>query len=335
MRDALVEDLTAIGGHQIMATVDPRFPLRGVRDVEVITLGHSGMTLFDLIPSADAVWPIAPETGRCLEHMTELVAATGTRVLGSTPIGIREACDKAALPDRLREIGVAHPTTRVVRQKDEWRSIVKSIAYPVVVKPQYGAGCEGVFVANTPIELEYAIEDIFGLDRAALVLVQEFVSGTAASVSMLVGGQGAIPLALNEQSIHRTDPCSQTGTIGPQKLRYDGGATPFERPLTNRAFDAAVRTCNSIKGLRGFVGVDVVLGPSDVFVIEINARLTTAYLGIREAFDCNIAALAIDACEGNLASIPRTSRRVRFTASGQLSDVRKSDEDQCHALHDA
>ena len=55
-----------------------------------------------------------------------------------------------------------------------------------------------------------------------------------------------------------------------------------------------------MRGLRGYVGVDLVLTDADAVVIEVNPRLTTAYLGVRAALDENIAALALEACAGRL-----------------------------------
>ena len=81
---------------------------------------------------------------------------------------------------------------------------------------------------------------------------------------------------------------------------------------------AAVQACRVLPGLRGFVGVDLVLGDADVFVVEVNPRLTTAYLGVRAAVDENVAALALAACAGKLPAPPRVRRRVRFSASGDV-----------------
>src|SRR2546425_99924 len=73
MLTALVADLAAIRGHQIVATADPRFPLPAPPRVEVVTMppGRAGnAALLDaLIASADAVWLVAPETNRCLERL--------------------------------------------------------------------------------------------------------------------------------------------------------------------------------------------------------------------------------------------------------------------------
>src|SRR5206468_9589582 len=62
---------------------------------------------------------------------------------------------------------------------------------------------------------------------------------------------------------------------------------------------------------------------SDAVVIEINPRLTTAYLGARRALAGNIAALALDACLGSLPAPPPVQRSVRFDARGRITAERE------------
>jgi len=93
------------------------------------------------------------------------------------------------------------------------------------------------------------------------------------------------------------------------------------REELERAIDAALRTCNALPGLRGYIGVDLVLTESDAVVIEVNPRLTTSYLGLRSALrgdGGNVAAMALAACAGELATPPPMQQRVRFTAAGRV-----------------
>ena len=64
--------------------------------------------------------------------------------------------------------------------------------------------------------------------------------------------------------------------------------------------------------------MDVVLTDREAVVIEVNPRLTTAYLGVRAAVEENVADLALVACLGMLPAPPRVRRRVRFSASGRI-----------------
>ena len=114
-------------------------------------------------------------------------------------------------------------------------------------------------------------------------------------------------LAVNSQSVRLSG-----------SFDYRGGTTPFDHPLAALAGDVAVRTCQALGGLLGYVGVDLVLSDSKAVVIEVNPRLTTAYLGVRSAIDENVAALALAACGGLLPASVRANRQVRFTAAGQI-----------------
>jgi predicted ATP-grasp superfamily ATP-dependent carboligase len=101
---------------------------------------------------------------------------------------------------------------------------------------------------------------------------------------------------------------------------YHGGRTPLRHRLERRALDAARRACEIFPGLRGYVGVDLVLTESEVFVIEVNPRLTTAYLGVRAVAGENVAALALKACAGRLPRKRFTKRTgVRFSADGRVA----------------
>src|SRR5580704_7650260 len=119
MLTALVADLSAIPGHRIVTTIDPRLTL-AAPGVAVVLLPHPGTALFDdLISSAEAVWLVAPETNRCLERLAARVERKGRMLLGSSAAAIRRACDKAALPRRLARHHVAHPMTRVLRRDED------------------------------------------------------------------------------------------------------------------------------------------------------------------------------------------------------------------------
>jgi hypothetical protein len=128
--------------------------------------------------------------------------------------------------------------------------------------------------------------------EADALLLQRYEAGTSASVSLLADGHRAVALSLNSQDVRPAQP-----------FAYRGSETPLDHPLAAQAFDAALRACRAFPGLRGFVGVDLVLTESAAVVIEVNARLTTAYLGVRAALAENVAALALEACDGRLEEL--------------------------------
>ena len=319
MRTALVEDLAAIGDHEIVTTMDIRFAKAAPPGVEVVIIRASAAPTFAaLLSSADAVWLVAPETNRCLERLASRVERQGKILLGSGAAVIRKASDKSTLPRRLARIGVQHPDTVTLEHGVDARTAARDLGYPVVLKPRRGAGSRGVQLVHNARELDSALavlQRVHGTGPEAErehgdrdVVMQRYAGGTPASVSLLADGRRAVALAVNAQRMSVTSGFS-----------YRGGRTPFDHPLAAAAIDAAVRTCAALPGLRGYVGVDLVLTDTGPVVIEVNPRLTTAYLGVRAVLDENVAAMALAACEGELPQQPVARRRVRFTASGMVA----------------
>ncbi len=290
MRDALITDLSALG-HRVVASVDPRFPLRSA---PAGATQRPPLPVSRLLDDVDAVWLIAPETDRCHERLAAVIERRGLRLLGSSSAAIRLASDKARLPALLQRSGVPHPSTRRLGSAAD----AEAVGFPVVVKPVRGAGCAGVTLVGGPRGLPR---------RDAPQVVQAFVPGVSASVSLLVSRRHAVVLAVNRQRL----------SAGP-RFAYRGGSTPFDHPLAARAGSHSRAACRAIPGLRGYVGVDVVLGAGEAWVIEINPRLTTSYLGLRASLDRNLAALALDACSGRLPRRPVPRCRARFDSSGRV-----------------
>ncbi len=311
MRAALVADLVSIGHHTIVTTADARSRHDLPLGVEVITLpagDRARVAALDrAIDSVDAVWLIAPETDRCLERLADRVTRHRKTLLGSDAGVIARASDKATLGRRLAALGIRHPETRRLARDVESARASPNSGYPIVVKPARGAGSGGISLVRHAGEWRRAIGFARRASGRSGVLLQEYVPGTAASVSLIADGRHAQVLSINEQILAASP-----------RFAYRGGRTPFDHELAPRAMAAALGACRAAPGLRGFVGVDVVLTESDVVVIEINPRLTTAYLGIRAAVDENVAALAMDACAGRLAAAPRLRRSIQFSSSGRI-----------------
>jgi predicted ATP-grasp superfamily ATP-dependent carboligase len=100
---------------------------------------------------------------------------------------------------------------------------------------------------------------------------------------------------------------------GRTRLRYLGGRVPLDHPLRPLAFRRAEEAGRAIPGLKGHVGIDLVLTEREAVVIEVNPRLTTSYVGIRKVLNQNVAALILDAARGHLPARGRI--RIAGTAA--------------------
>jgi hypothetical protein len=210
-------------------------------------------------------------------------------ILGSSSEAVACAGDKGRTYRALRARGIPTPETHRVGTSDELASIGRHLGYPVVVKPLDGAGCGTVLVARRPAELEWAYRAAVRETGQTTHLVQRRIDGVHASVSLLTDGVRSLRLTLNRQEI-----------MGRTRLKYHGGRVPLDHPLSSLAFRRAEQVVGAIPGLKGYVGLDMVLTDRDAVVIEVNPRLTTSYVGIRMVVAQNLGAMIIGAAMGHL-----------------------------------
>jgi predicted ATP-grasp superfamily ATP-dependent carboligase len=91
--------------------------------------------------------------------------------------------------------------------------------------------------------------------------------------------------------------------------------------LAERAMRLGQRTVAALTGLRGYVGVDLVLGDaadgSRDWVIEVNPRLTTSYVGLRALARTNLADALLRVATGQEVEPPAwRAGTVQFRADG-------------------
>lgn len=86
-----------------------------------------------------------------------------------------------------------------------------------------------------------------------------------------------------------------------QIIDINNHALSFKGVLVNgmqayrQAFEQiANQIAKAFPSLAGYVGIDVIVQHDQVFVVEINPRLTTSYAGLRESIGANPAELIIN-----------------------------------------
>ena len=161
-----------------------------------------------------------------------------------------------------------------------------------IAKPVNGVDCENIKIIKSKEDVD-DLENIF--DEGSEILIQEYIEGEVLSVSLISDGDNTIALSLNKQFVNITDDFQQ----------YLGGQLPYRHPAKDMIFDKAVKAVKSIEGIKGFVGVDLILvendGDYEVYIIEINSRFTTPYVGLREVLNINIAKTILDLIDGKIS----------------------------------
>jgi predicted ATP-grasp superfamily ATP-dependent carboligase len=306
MLSALVADLVRIDGCRVTTLRDPRvlqLALPGCEVLDVLSRTSHGDEISRLAAVADGTILIAPEFDGILLRAARRVVAAGGRLISPSPEFIRIAANKQRTCEILAAAGVPVPEGREMQPEEP---LPAKFPYPAVIKPLDGAGSLDAYVVSGPHDALPAYAWTRRLER--------YVPGMAASVAMICGPAGRMPLL----------PCKQRiSTDG--RLRYLGGELPLPAGLASRAEELADRTLAALPSTVGYVGVDLVLGREpngrEDAVIEINPRLTTSYVGLRAASQMNLAGAMWQLAHNQLPPIEFSTRPVEFDVQGNVSFI--------------
>lgn len=288
MLAAVTADFAAAPGVQVTTILDKRLADRALDpriNVLRIAPADEERAFQDQAAQADYVLVIAPEIDGILQRRCERAVAAGAKLLGPVPDAIALTSDKLVLSRRWHEAGVPTPQTESLQARPP------SFPPPWIVKPRRGAGSVGVTQVLSAAELPMIDDGV----------IQPLIPGLAASVAFLIGPSQTLALA----------PCRQ---LLDDQFQYLGGSTPLPPDESARAIAVARPAVDAVPGLQGYVGVDVVLGHTDM-AIEINPRLTTSYIGLRRLAHDNLALAMLQVVCGEPVELTWRDVAIEFSAT--------------------
>ena len=239
MLRSIVSDLKS-AGHEVTVLLDARLsklnpPLAADCIIPVFHPQEAEKLLIKAAEINDAIYVIAPETGQTLQSLVKTVEYTGKVSLNCDAGAIQKVADKNVLYETLEEKGISTPNAAVFNVDfglAEVKQIIRSqFSYPVVFKAIDGVSCAGLSLVNEDTKIENAFEKIKAESSGNRFIVQEFIDGESASVSVLCAGGKAVAISLNKQNVKVAAP--EDGSS------YEGGVVPFDHPLKQEALKVA------------------------------------------------------------------------------------------------
>lgn len=249
---------------------------------------------------------IAGENNNNLYKITKILEENNVNIFTSSADACLKSSDKFATYESLFNIVPQPRSFRFkIDSKGYWKRAIENLhekwqaedpltPLKLIIKPLIGVDCEDIVVIDDIADLSYDLEKIYPPESR--IIVQEYIDGTDISVSLISDGKKAIPLSLNKQFVELN---SKEGT-------YFGGKLPYDSKYKEEAFEIATKAVESIEGLKGFVGVDLLINNDEkdiysVYLLEINSRFTTPYVGLNKITNFNIGKSIIELLNGELS----------------------------------
>ncbi|NOZ40342.1 MAG: ATP-grasp domain-containing protein [Planctomycetes bacterium] len=304
MVTALAADFVAIEGARVTLLRDMRLDelvLPGCEVIEIHSASHRQDEVESLAGEADHTLVIAPEFDDILLQTLRHARQAGGQLLSSTNEFVKLTADKQRTALHLAKAGVPVPDAVVISSDEE--KLPADFFYPAVLKPVCGAGSQHTLLVSGPKDEPPPYPWPRRLER--------YCPGIAVSVAMLCGPSHRTPLPACRQHL------SSDG-----RFTYRGGSLIHETDLARRATLLADCAMKALPPAIGYVGVDLVLGKvadgSEDYVIEVNPRMTTSYVGLRAATNENLAAALIENAAGRVTSPKFHTDRLEFSADGMI-----------------
>ncbi len=312
-------------GHAVTVLLDARLerlcpPLDADRIISASSYRDIKTCLGQASKFAEAAYVIAPESNFTLQTLVECLEKAGVSSLNCPSNAIKQVSDKVALYKTLNQDMSMPKTIPLNIEEDEAttkRVILKELDFPFVLKPIDGVGCSGLSIIQSERQISYAVRKIKEESTSKRFIAQELVSGIDASVSLIAVEYKAVPISLNKQNLSLGTPENASS--------YNGGIVPFDSALKQKAFEVATNALSAFGNLRGYVGVDMVLSDGKPVLIEVNPRLTTSYVGLRERAMFNPAQAIIDAALEKKITAEQV-HSVGYTAFSKVETPLPTDE---------
>ncbi|WP_407391899.1 ATP-grasp domain-containing protein [Methanobrevibacter sp.] len=274
---------------------------------------------------------IAAENNNNLYNITKILEENNVKTYTSSAEACLKSSDKFETYEALPiEIPQPRSFRFKIDPKGYWKRAIENLhekwqaedpltPLKLIIKPLIGVDCEDIVIIEDIDDLSYDLENIF--PPGSRIIVQEYIEGTDISVSLISDGKNAIPISLNEQFVELKN----------DKGTYLGGKLPIENEYKDEAFEIATKAVEAIDGLKGFVGVDLLINADEkdiysVYLLEINSRFTTPYVGLAKIANFNIGKSIIELIDGDIDIGDldiSLDGQIEFKKSGDSLEIRR------------
>jgi carbamoyl-phosphate synthase large subunit len=216
------------------------------------------------IVDVEGVWgAIVQFGGQTAIKLTKALQQMGVPIFGTSPEDIDRAEDRKKFDEVLEEIGVPRPEGFTVFTLKEAQEAANHLGYPVLVRPSYVLGGQGMEIAYNDTDVEEFMEIITRKEQEHPILIDKYLSGREIEVDAICDGEDILIPGIMEHveraGVHSGDSIS----VYPS---YSISKTSKEKIV-----EYTRKLAESLQ-VKGLMNIQYVLYNNKVYVIEVNPR---------------------------------------------------------------
>ena len=201
--------------------------------------------------------------GQTAIKLTEALMKMGVPILGTSAENVDKAEDRELFDEILEECEIPRPTGGTVFTAEEAKEVANRLGYPVLVRPSYVLGGQGMQIAINDNDIDEFIGIINRIAQDHPILVDKYLQGKEIEVDAVCDGTDILIPGIMEHieraGIHSGDSIS----VYPAQ------------DITQHNVDTIVEYTEKLaKALhvKGMINIQFIVDGDDVYIIEVNPR---------------------------------------------------------------
>ena len=229
--------------------------------------------------------------GQTAIKLTEALMKMGVPILGTSAENVDKAEDRELFDEILEECEIPRPTGGTVFTAEEAKEVAHKLGYPVLVRPSYVLGGQGMQIAINDHDIDEFIGIINRIAQDHPILVDKYLQGKEIEVDAVCDGENILIPGIMEHieraGIHSGDSIS----VYP--------AQSLCQSAKDKIAEYTRRLAKSLHVI-GLINIQfIVCGEDDVYVIEVNPRSSRTVPYISKVTGIPIVPLATKVITGS------------------------------------
>ena len=201
--------------------------------------------------------------GQTAIKLTKALSDMGVEILGTQEKDMDRAEDRKEFDDALNNCGILRPKGSTIFTVEEAKEVANKLGYPVLVRPSYVLGGQGMAIAYDDKEIEEYVNEINEIAQEHPILVDKYILGKEVEVDAICDGDDILIPGIMEHleraGIHSGDSISVYPT------------QTLDKKYEEQIIEYTKKIAKELK-IIGMLNIQFIVSKDKVYIIEVNPR---------------------------------------------------------------
>lgn len=201
--------------------------------------------------------------GQTAIKLTKDLTEMGVKIMGTQEVDMDRAEDRKEFDEALNNCGILRPKGSTIFTVEEAKKVANELGYPVLVRPSYVLGGQGMAIAYDDKDIENYVNEINTIAQEHPILVDKYILGREVEVDAICDGDDILIPGIMEHleraGVHSGDSISVYPTQNVSKAH--------EQKIIEYT-EKIAKELNII----GILNIQFIISEGQVYIIEVNPR---------------------------------------------------------------